>query len=256
VGAVDLELHQFVPVDAHRPGGVDLRDDPAVEFEDAVGRVVRGGVVGLAPLVPALRDVGGRQRLHGAHRCEQLAQHVLPVREHVRHDPAAVLGPVVPRRALRGLPVALEHPVAELAAHGQHPAEEPALHQAPELDQAGQEDLVLHHAVLDARGGRQPGQLQRPGERAAGRLLAVDVLARGHGRAHRLLARRGHLGVEVDLHRRVGEDGVQVRRPVLQAVPLGDGAQRLLPPADQHRLRPQHAPVAEIEPALVADRQQ
>src|SRR5690606_1400870 len=58
-GAVDLELDEFVAVDAHGPGGVDLGDDAAVEFEDAVGGVVGGGVVGLAALVPAPRDVGG-----------------------------------------------------------------------------------------------------------------------------------------------------------------------------------------------------
>ncbi|CAM5581020.1 hypothetical protein STENM223S_10907 [Streptomyces tendae] len=125
LGAVDLELHQFVAVDAHRPGGVDLGDRAALQLEDAVGGVVGGGVVGLAVLVPALRDVGGGEGLHGRHPAEQLVEHVLPVREHVDDDAAAVLRAVVPRRALRLLPVALEDPVPELAPHGQDPAEEP-----------------------------------------------------------------------------------------------------------------------------------
>ena len=65
LGAVDLELDQLVAVDADRPGGVDLGDGAALELEDAVGGVVGGGVVGLAVLVPALRDVGGGVRLDG-----------------------------------------------------------------------------------------------------------------------------------------------------------------------------------------------
>ena len=63
--------------------------------------------------------------------------------------PSALL--VVPRRPLRRLPVALEHPVAELAAHREDAAEEAGVDQHLELEQARQEQLVLHHAVLDRR---------------------------------------------------------------------------------------------------------
>ena len=177
LGAVDLELDQLVAVDPHRPGRVDLRDDAAVELEDAVRRVVGGRLVGLAVLVPAPRDVGGDVRGDRPDRREELLQHVVPVREHVDDDAAAVGRPVVPRRPLRGLPVALEDPVAELAAHRQDPAEEAAVDQPLELAQAGQEELVLHDAVLDAGRVGQPGQLDRAGQRLGGRLLGVDVLA-------------------------------------------------------------------------------
>src|SRR5699024_10977114 len=83
LGAVDLELHEFVTVHTHVPGGVDLRDEAVVEFEDAVGGVVGGGLVGLVRLVPTARDVGGGLCGDGTHRAEQVLQHVVPVREHV-----------------------------------------------------------------------------------------------------------------------------------------------------------------------------
>ena len=214
LGAVDLELDEFVAVDPDRPGGVDLGDRAAVELEDAVGGVVGGRVVRLVVLVPALRDVGGGDGLDGLHPAEQLVEHVLPVREHVDDDAAAVLGAVVPAGALGRLPVALEDPVAELAADGEDPAEEAAVDEALELQQARQEELVLDDAVRDAGRVGQPGQLQGAVEAGGGRLLRVDVLARGDRLLDRLLAGGGDLGVEVDVDGRVGEDRVDVRRDV------------------------------------------
>ena len=84
------------------------------------------------------------------HLAEQVVEHVAPVADHVEDHAAAVLGAVVPGRPLRRLPVALEHPVAELAAHREHAAEEAGIAQHLQLLQAGQEQLVLHGAVLDA----------------------------------------------------------------------------------------------------------
>ena len=69
---------------------------------------------------------------------------------------------VVPRRPLRRLPVAFEHPVAELAAHGQDAAEEAAVDQPLQLEQAGQQQLVLHDAVLDAGSRRRAGRAPAP----------------------------------------------------------------------------------------------
>ena len=58
---------------------------------------------------------------------------------------------VVPGRTLRRLPVALEHPVAELAAHARASGRRSRLSiSILQLAQAGQEQLVLHDAVLDA----------------------------------------------------------------------------------------------------------
>ena len=104
---------------------------------------------------------------HALHRAEQVVEHVAPVAEHVDDDAAVVLLAVVPRRPLRRLPVALEHPVAELAAHRQDAAEEARVDQHPELQQARQPELVLHDAVLDARGLGAPVEVERLGAPSA-----------------------------------------------------------------------------------------
>ena len=69
---------------------------------------------------------------------------------HVEDDAAAVFAPIVPRRPLNRLQVALEHPVAELDSHREDSAEEAGAAQHVELAQAGQEQLVLHRTVLHA----------------------------------------------------------------------------------------------------------
>ena len=177
VGAVDLELDQLAAVDPDRPGRVDLGDDPAVELEDPVRRVVGGRGVGVALLVPALRDVGDGLGHHGLDRAEQVLQHVVPVAEHVEHHAAAVLGAVVPARALGGDDVTLEHPVAELAADREDAAEEAEVDQPLQLDQAGEVELVVHDAGDGAgllRGGHQLLAVQHG---LGDRLLGEDVLA-------------------------------------------------------------------------------
>ena len=124
---------------------------------------------------------GAAEALDGAHAAEGVVEDVAPVAEHVADDAAAVLLAVVPGGALRGLPVALEDPVAELAAHGEDAAEEAAVDQALELAQAGEEELVLHDAVLHAGGAGVGGEPEGGGERVGERLFAVDVLAGGDG---------------------------------------------------------------------------
>src|ERR1043165_5705410 len=89
-----------------------------------------------------------RQRLDCA---EQVVEHIAPVRQPIEDDAAAFLFLVVPARALRRLaPVALEHPVAELAAHREDAAEETCVAQQLDLAQTRKEQLVLDDAVLDA----------------------------------------------------------------------------------------------------------
>ena len=136
MGAVDLELDELTAVDANGPGRVDLGDDVALQLEDRVRGVVGGGGVLAALLVPALRDVGDGLGGHRLHPPEQVLQHVVPVREHVEHHAAAVLGAVVPARSLGGEQVALEHPVAELPAYREDPSEEPGVDQPLQLEQA------------------------------------------------------------------------------------------------------------------------
>src|SRR5215212_6372491 len=112
-------------------------------------------------VVDALRNVRRADALHGRHLAEGVIEHVAPVAEHVGDDPTAILGAVVPRRALRRLPVALEHPVAELAAHAEDAAEESSVHETLELPDAGKEQLVLHDTVLHARLVGESRQIER-----------------------------------------------------------------------------------------------
>src|SRR3954449_149335 len=97
--------------------------------------------------------------------------------EHIEDDAAAVLLAVVPGRALRRLPVALEHPIAELAAHREDAAEKAGVDQGLELEQTGEKELVLHHPVPNAGllGGAR--HVDRVLEVLSRRLLAIDVLA-------------------------------------------------------------------------------
>src|SRR5690606_5409564 len=100
LGAVHLEDHQLVAVDAGAPGGVDLGNDAALQLEGGVGGVVGGGGVGAALLIPALRDVGGAEAGDGPHRGDDIVEDVAPVAEHIHDDPAAVLLAIVPGGAL------------------------------------------------------------------------------------------------------------------------------------------------------------
>src|SRR5258708_20125253 len=111
-----------------------MRAPPAREPERGVRRVVGGGLVLLAALVPSVGNVRRPQAAHGLYFAEEIVKHITPVTQHVEDDAAAVLPAVIPRRALRGLAVALEHPVAELAAHRQQPAEKSRVAQLLQLD--------------------------------------------------------------------------------------------------------------------------
>src|SRR5690606_30826285 len=99
--------------------------------------------------------------------------------------------------------------------------------------QAGQEQLVVDDTVLHVGRVRPAGQVEGAVEAGGRRLLGVDVLARGDRLPQGLLARGGHLGVEVDVHAVVGEDGVQVGGDVVQAVAFGQRPQRGLAAADE-----------------------
>ena len=234
--AVHLQGEELVAIDADGPGRVDLRDDAAFEFEGAVGGVVGGALVAACPARPRARGWRGAEAADGAHAAEEVVEHVAPVAEHVDDDAAVVLLAVVPGGALRGLPVAFEDPVAELAAHGEDAAEEAAVDQALELAQAGQKELVLHDAVLHACGGGVSGKAQGGGKRVGERLFAVDVLAGGDGSFDAGSAQAGELRVEVDGVVRIGERGVEVGGPARDVVLSGDLLELGGVAADQDRI--------------------
>src|SRR5829696_6261505 len=101
------------------------------------------------------------ERVDAANGAEEIVEHVAPVRQHVREDSAAVLGAVVPRRALAGRLGPLVDPVPELSSHREQASEEAALEKPAQLEQPREEQLVLYHAVLHAGLARQPRQPQR-----------------------------------------------------------------------------------------------
>src|SRR5690606_14977894 len=118
------------------------------------------------------------------HLAEEIIEHVAPVAEHIEDDAAAIGPAIVPAWALRRLaPVPFEDPVAELAAHREDAAEEAGVAEELELEQTGQEQLVLNHAMLDSRRLRLPRQGNGGVQVVGDRLLAIDVLARIDGAA-------------------------------------------------------------------------
>ncbi len=127
-----------------------MRDDAAIEFEGRVSGIVGGALVRLAGFVPALGDMRGAETGHGFHFAEEVIEHVAPVAEHIDDDAAAILLAVIPGWALGGDGVAFEDPVAELAADGKDLAEEALIAEGLQFQEAGEPELVLHDAVLDA----------------------------------------------------------------------------------------------------------
>ena len=256
LGAVDVQLEELAAVDARAPGGVHRGDDAAGQLEDRVSGVVGGGRVRLALLVPAARDVRDRLRGHRLDTPEEALQDVRPVREHVEHDAAAVLLAVIPGGPLRGTPVAFEHPVAELAAHGQDPAEEAAVDQGLQRPDAGQEKLVLHDPGPHACPRRR---VRQPGGFPAGtgdRLLDVDVRTFSDSFRNGRVAGARHLRVEVDAAVRRGVQGVvEARGPRGDAVALRDLGELGLAAPDEDRLQPDLAAVRQRDPAVGVDRE-
>ena len=139
VRAVDLEGQQVIAIDAHRPRRVQLRDDVTFQHEGRVSRIFGRRRVASPVFVHPLGDVRRAETHHRADGRKKVIEHVAPVREHVEDDAAAIFFAVVPGGSLCGLPVALEHPVAELAAHGEDTPEEAALDQLLEFNRTGQE---------------------------------------------------------------------------------------------------------------------
>ena len=147
------------------------------------------------------------------------------------------------------------NPVAELTPHSDDSPEEAGVTQPPQLQQAGQEQLVLDDAVLDACGAREPSQLEGGGQILRDGLLAVDVLARGDRCAQGGCPLRRGLSVEIDVVVGAGQASGEIGGPPLELVLLGELAQLALVSADQDRLGPDDLTVADADAALLADGQ-
>src|ERR1022692_2574511 len=119
--SIDVKSGEIVATHARLPGAVDLGDHASVragELEGRVCGVVRGRIVFASLLVPALRDMRRADTRNASNFAPEIIEHVAPVAEHVDDDSAVIFLAIVPRRALRGLPVAFEHPIPEFAPHG------------------------------------------------------------------------------------------------------------------------------------------
>ncbi len=252
--AVDLKRHQVVAPDPHAPRRVDMRDRAAFELERRVRSIVGGGLVPLAVLVDTLGDMGRAQTGDAAHAAEQVVEHVAPVAQHVEDDAAAFFRLVVPRRPVDRLQVALEHPVAELAAHRQDASEEARVDQHLQLEQTGQPQLVLHHAVLDARLLRRAIQIERLGKIRSHRLFAVDVLAQGDRALEQRRAHQRGRGIEEQRVVLVGQRLIEVGAPALDVVRLGQRLQFVGAASDQDRIGHHARAVGQSHAALLADR--
>ena len=190
------------------------------------------------------------------HAAEQVVEHVAPVAQHVDDDAAVVFLAVIPRRPLRLLPVALEYPVAELAAHRQDAAEESAVDQhAAASSMPGQPQLVLHDAVAHAgalaRG--DTGRARRRRSVATG-FSRVDVLAGVDRLPDELRAQAGRRRIEVDRVVAIGERRVEVGRPARDAVRARQRLDLRGVAADEDRVGHHAAAVGERNAALRADR--
>ena len=190
-------------------------------------------------------------RLHAA---EEVVEHVAPVAQHVDDDAAVVLLAVIPRRALRRLPVALEHPVAELAAHGEDPPEEAGVDQHLQFQEPRQPQLVLHDAVLHARRLGAPVEVERLRDGGRDRLFRIDVLAGRDRLADQFRPQSRRRGVEVDRVLGVRERGVEVGRPARDAVRLRERRDLAGVASDEDRVRHDARGRVERHAALRADR--
>ena len=174
--------------------------------------------------------------------------------EHIEDDPAPVFLAVVPGRSLRRLVVAFEHPVAELAAHAQNPTEEAVVDQLLQLADAGEEELVLHHAVLHVRALRRARQIEGLDRGRRERLLAVDVLAGGNRSPHVVDAGARERRVEVDRVRGVREAAIEIGRDTFDAVRTSDLAELRLTSPDEDRIGDHRPAAGQRYATLPADR--
>ena len=78
-----MEGDEVAPVYPRAPGAVDLGDDAAVELKAGIGRVFRITIIRFAVFVPAILIVDGAETTDGAHRSEDILQHVTPMAKHI-----------------------------------------------------------------------------------------------------------------------------------------------------------------------------
>ncbi len=231
-----------------------MANDAVLEFERGVGAVVGGAFVGLAFLVDALGNVRGREARDALHVAEEVVDDVAPVAEHIDDHAAAVFLAVVPARALGGNRVALEDPVAELTAHAEDVAEEAVFLEAHELHEAGQPELVLHHAILHAGVAADLVELVGVLGLDGRGLFAIDVLACGGGLLDGVEAAQRALRVEINLVVGAVHHAREVGRVFLHRRAGAEFLELGLVTADEDRVGHDDLGGAYLDAALLDDR--
>ena len=103
-----------------------MRNDAVLQFKRRIGSILRRTGVWLAFFIPPPREMRGSDTGDTFDRGEEVVQNVSPVAKHIKNNAAPIFGPVVPRWTLRWNSIALENPIAELAAHGDNPPKKSA----------------------------------------------------------------------------------------------------------------------------------
>src|SRR5579885_1646095 len=254
VCAIDLQGEQFITIHAHAPGRVKVCDNSSLQFESGIRSIVGGAGIGDPTLIHPLRDMRRAQTGNRAHRAKKIGEHIFPVAEHVKNDAASLLLAIIPGGTLGGLPVSLENPVAELAAYCKDTAQEAALNNALQLEQTGQEKLILYNAMLDSCPLRHARQFKSCCQIGSDGFLAVEMLAGPDRRFQARGTQGGRLRIKVDRVVRVGQAGLKICTPALDIVRPCERAQLVLVAANQERVGYEPIAVRQCNPALLADR--
>src|SRR4051812_47732953 len=146
--------------------------------------------------------------------------------------------------------ITLEYPVAEFAPHREDAPEEPLIAQLLQLEKARQPELVLYHAVLDARLLRGGVKLPCLGERRGDRFFAVDVLTCGDRALEELRPQLRRRSVEENF---IGtfERRIEIRRPARHAVLTRQLLHLGCVAPDEERIRNQARAILERNAALL-----
>ena len=92
-----------------------MADNPILELEGGIGRIVCRASVRFPGLIPPLWHVRHSQAGKARDLPEEVLYHILPVTDHIDDYAAIVFLPVVPGRSLELLEFTGEYPISEFA---------------------------------------------------------------------------------------------------------------------------------------------
>ncbi len=200
--------------------------------------------------------MGCTETTHGGDGPEEIVEHIAPMTKHIENDAAAIGLTIVPARSLRRRsPIALEDPVAEFAAHREDATEETAIPQHAQLQQSGQEQLVLHHTMFEPRSLGLPGKSDCGFEVVADGLFAIDMLARRKRLADELGAHLRRASIEENRIVGIAQGFLKIDRPARYTVLVCDALNFFRVASDEDGIGHEAVAVPEQQPAGVAYRE-